>query len=231
MVKYLKLRYTTPPSKDPERLAEAYGELDREMNVSTYPPIRKFHADAHLFSHVDLIRSNAEMVVSLRKETMPRLITHLEATLHDKSVPVREAYEVASETLLLMSENTNNYKFAYNWIKPFFENWPNEYLTWLLKGRANVELAWIARGNGYADTITEEGEILFEGRLALAQECLEHAWIVGPKDPEIPHLMMTVMLGQGGGRKRMDLWFNRAMAINTNDYEACGSMLYYLEPK
>jgi len=60
---------------------------------------------------------------------------------------------------------------------------------------------------------------------------LEHAWKLYPKDPEIAHQMMTVMLGQGGGRDRMELWFNRAMVLDTNDYEACSRKLYYLEPK
>ena len=54
---------------------------------------------------------------------------------------------------------------------------------------------------------------------------------MNPRDARIPTKMLTVELGQGQGRQRMELWFNRAMAINTNDYDACSAKLYYLEPK
>ena len=111
------------------------------------------------------------------------------------------------------------------------ENWPDDYTVWLLKGRAFIDMAWHARGSGWAYTVSDKGWEHFNERLATAQEALEHAWKLNPKDPEIAHQMMTVMLGQGGGRDRMELWFNRAMVLDPNDYEACSKKLYYLEPK
>ena len=43
--------------------------------------------------------------------------------------------------------------------------------------------------------------------------------------------MMWVELGQGKGRDRMELWFQRAMEADPNDYDACNTKLLYLEPK
>jgi hypothetical protein len=43
--------------------------------------------------------------------------------------------------------------------------------------------------------------------------------------------MMTVILGQGGDRKELELWFNRAMEVDTNSYDACRNKMYFLEPK
>jgi hypothetical protein len=60
---------------------------------------------------------------------------------------------------------------------------------------------------------------------------LDKAWKLNPKDERIPREMMTVELGQGKGRDRMELWFNRAMKLDPNDYDACSAKLYYLEPK
>jgi hypothetical protein len=43
--------------------------------------------------------------------------------------------------------------------------------------------------------------------------------------------MIWVELGQGQGRKRMELWFNRAMDLDPNNYDACSAKCLYLEPK
>jgi hypothetical protein len=43
--------------------------------------------------------------------------------------------------------------------------------------------------------------------------------------------MITVELGQGQGRERMELWFRRAMEINPDYYDACSAKLHYLKPQ
>jgi len=43
--------------------------------------------------------------------------------------------------------------------------------------------------------------------------------------------MMKVELGQGRGRSRMESWFNRAMNLDTNFYDAAVLMGFYLEPR
>ena len=43
--------------------------------------------------------------------------------------------------------------------------------------------------------------------------------------------MINLELGQGEGRDRMELWFQRAMELDTNNYSACWQKAYYLEPK
>ena len=43
--------------------------------------------------------------------------------------------------------------------------------------------------------------------------------------------MITVVLGKQKSRDKMEIWFNRAMALDPNYYDACSAKLYYLEPK
>ncbi len=43
--------------------------------------------------------------------------------------------------------------------------------------------------------------------------------------------MMSVELGQGMGRPRAEMWFERVMALDPNNYEACVAMSNYLEPR
>jgi hypothetical protein len=58
-----------------------------------------------------------------------------------------------------------------------------------------------------------------------------NAWQLNPEDSRIADKMLEVELGQGEGRDRLELWFDRAMALNTNDYKACSTKLNYLMPK
>ena len=115
--------------------------------------------------------------------------------------------------------------------KPLFENWPDASTTWLLKGSAYINLAWTARGIGLANTVSEEGWKLFNERLAVAENALTNAWQLNPGDSRIADKMLIVELGQGEGRDRLELWFDRAMALNPNDYNACSAKLNYLQPK
>jgi hypothetical protein len=52
-----------------------------------------------------------------------------------------------------------------------------------------------------------------------------------PRDERLARRMMMVELGQGRGRERMEPWFQRAMTLNTNYYDACYAKLFYLQPK
>jgi hypothetical protein len=92
-------------------------------------------------------------------------------------------------------------------------------------------LAWAARGGGYANTVTSQGWKMFAQGLATAENALTNAWRLNPNDPRIAVKMMTVELGQGRGRDRLELWFHRAMQADPDDCDACEAKLYYLEPK
>ena len=43
--------------------------------------------------------------------------------------------------------------------------------------------------------------------------------------------MIRVLMGLSGDRPEMELWFNRAMKLDTNNYAACGNKLYFLDPR
>jgi len=232
MIRYLYNRFSMSQTNSSTAFTEAFCETAKDMQQSTYPPIRKFYAATRALDQIFYTYGTNSPHQPVEREIMPLISQSVETALNDKTMPAREAYEIANRALYLVSGDTNNYQQAYNCIeKPLTNNWPDDYTTWLLKGTAYIRLAWNARGGGYADTVSEAGWKLFGERLGTAQADLEHAWQLYPKDPEIAHQMMTVMLGQGGDRDRMELWFNRSMAINPNDYDACSAKLYYLEPK
>lgn len=232
MIKYLFVRYAMDFSNSTEAFTDAFCKAAVEMEASSYPHIRKYYAakratDQYAWANNYPTNWPPEME-NLNRQTAD----HLFAVLQDTDTPASEAYDAASEYLTKYKGNQSFYSDIWSRMEPLiFKNWPNDSPSWLLKGEAYTELAWHARGGGYADTVKEEGWKLFNERLAVAQEALEKAWKLNSNDPRIARDMMYVNLGQSGGRKRMELWFNRAMELNTNYYEACYQKSFYLEPK
>jgi hypothetical protein len=231
MIRYLYIKFSMSQTNTPQAFADVFCETADKLQQSSYPPIRKFYAALRALQQVYYAYStNAD------RETIHELaqgiMNNLMDTLDDKTTPPEEIYDACHETLAAYSGGKTAYEDCYNKIEqPLFQNWPNESISWLLKGEAYVQMAWLARGGGYANTVTEDQWKSFRERLATAEKSLDKAWKLNPKDERIPREMMTVELGQGKGRDRMELWFNRAMKLDPNDYDACSAKLYYLEPK
>ncbi|HWD91102.1 MAG TPA: DUF4034 domain-containing protein [Verrucomicrobiae bacterium] len=232
LINYVYIKFSMSQTNSREAFEAAFCKTVRDMDNSTYPPIRRFYAAARALDQIYFTYGTNSFRHPEHFEMLEDMVGQMEASLRDKTMPASEAYEVAQLALHLTSGNANNHQTAYRVIETqSSKNWPDAYSTWLLKGRHYIDEAWKARGSGYADSVTAEGLIGFSNNLAIAQESLEHAWKLDPHQSDIADEMITVMLGQGGGRDRMELWFNRAMEANTNDYVACNRKLYYLEPK
>jgi hypothetical protein len=150
----------------------------------------------------------------------------------DKDTPPGELYEAWDLWLHSISEdNSEHYMPFRSAERMLVTNWPSEACFYLLKGRVELDWAWKARGGDYAHTVSAREWQLFSNRLVVVEQALDKAWELDSTDARIPSLMITLELGQGRGRERMERWFSRAMALNTNYYEACCSKLNYLQPK
>jgi hypothetical protein len=120
---------------------------------------------------------------------------------------------------------------AVRWALPEIEKRAPKLAALVIKGELYTHWAWDARGSDFANKVTDEGWKLMASRLQTAQMALEEAWKLDPTCIDIPIRMITLELGQGQGRDRMELWFKRAMAIDPDSENACEAKLYYLEPK
>ncbi len=108
---------------------------------------------------------------------------------------------------------------------------PDSTVALTYKGKYHITWAWEARGGGWANTVPAEGWRLMRERLAVAEQSLEKAWQLDNSNADAATSMITVELGQGKGRARMEQWFKRAMDADPDNYAACAAKLYYLEPK
>ncbi|HWV99740.1 MAG TPA: hypothetical protein VNZ64_08630 [Candidatus Acidoferrum sp.] len=234
MIRYLFARFPPGPTNpEPKARVEAFLEAATDLEQSGYPALRKFYASFMTTSQIHEVYGYTNIPPRLQAFLSGNHIgAELAAALEDKAMPAEEAYEASSELLARLVGDKERYA---TWYQPaerlLFENWPQASTTWLLKGEAYVEMAWQARGGGYANSVSQEGWKLFGERLAVAQEALEKAWQLNPHDHRIPTLMIRVEEGQGKGRERMELWFSRAMALNPNNEQACKYKLHYLYPQ
>lgn len=98
-------------------------------------------------------------------------------------------------------------------------------------GGALVNYAWKARGNGFANTVTDEGWSMFQQRLEEAQTVLAR---VGEKRKTDPHwylVMETLARGQGWDRKAFDKLFEEGVAVEPLYYYLYQDKAEYLLPR
>ena len=232
MVTYLYIKFAMDQTNSKEAFTHAFVTMARTMNNSPYPPIRKFYAAIRTVDQLFFTYGTNSMSIPAVLEIEPWVAQNLMTTLQDKTMPAVEAYEVGKEALKQLNWDTNNYAHAYSCIeKPLFANWPDAYSSWLLKGEAYYQMGWNARGGGYATNVSEQGWQVFFNNLAIAGNALTNAWNINSNDERIPIQMIKVAEGAQKHRAEMEAWFNHAMTINPNCYEACEDKLHYLYPQ
>jgi hypothetical protein len=91
--------------------------------------------------------------------------------------------------------------------------------------------AWVARGNGLANTVTPEGWRLFEERIKEAQVVLEGSANIHTMCPQWYLEMMTVGLAQSWDAKRVKENFERGIQFESGYYYLYLQYANYLLPK
>ena len=105
-----------------------------------------------------------------------------------------------------------------------------QWLALVLEGEHEINEAWRARGNGYANTVTAQGWQDFSHHLDRASDCLTRAWRLQPSLPLAPCRMMTVALGNSG-LADMRLWFDRTTTAQVDFAAAWKNMRWGLRPR
>jgi len=230
MIKYLYARFVIQNEKHTGlEHAQLYASVADAMEHGHRPPVRKFYAALRASEAFDLGSASAIESIHHWRDEAKRFLTEV---VNDKTTPGKEVAEAWTQLVDSAARSKDEWHDIYLSLEPaVFKNWTKEPEIYLLKGRYYTDYAWEARGSGYADSVTSKGWTLYTKRLEVAEDALTKAWELNPLDERIARAMMTVELGQGQGRARMEQWFERAMALNTNYYDACWAKLYYLEPK
>jgi len=232
MVNYVFIKYSMSQTNSKEAFTAVFKKTALDMEASSYPPIRKFYATFRTWEQYGWANNWPTNWPNDISNMGHRSVGYLSAVLSDPSTPALEVYDACHDFLNDWGTSKESYPKFWQSMEPLvFKYWSNDSSIWLLKGEACIRMAWLARGNDYANKVTQKGWESFSTNLVSAQSALEQAWKMNPKDVRIPIQMMNVMLGEGGGRDRMELWFDRAIKLDPGNYDACWNKLYYLEPK
>jgi hypothetical protein len=232
MILYLHTRFVLGYQEDTTDalMADSYKKAAANLRQHPCAPIREFYISLRTSESIN--RATGGKATSPEVHQFRRAaLASLHQSLRDPDIPTVEVYQACRDMLDGLNRNPTVPQVYRDLERPLLERWPGEPFVYQFKGGFHIDEAWRARGSGYADSVSQDGWKGFSDHLKLAAEALEQAWKLGPTNAVVAYQMMYVELGQGQGRDRLDLWFNRAMAIDTNYVAACRRKLFYLEPK
>ncbi len=98
-------------------------------------------------------------------------------------------------------------------------------------GDKYVDFAWLARGGGWASTVSDEGWKLFGKRLERGEEALRTSWQLSPSLAQVPMRMIWVCIGRGHPRAEMERWFRQGQTLSSGWYELYQAKVQFLMPK
>lgn len=238
MIRYLNLRFHGTPGENGNSrgaILQEQTEIADAMEQSAYPPIRKFYSRLRALEKLKELNRVTQAPASDEMESvrmLERCLGHLRDVLQDSTTPRDEAYDAVAEFLVEVDAPTDirgaHFMAVYDLL---LKHHGKSGLAAYFKGDFYIELAWSARGSDWAYKVTDEGWKLFAQRLAVASAALNESWDLNPSDWRTAKRMLTVELGQGQGRPRMERWFRKAMKLNPNSYATVKAKLNYLEPK
>ena len=133
--------------------------------------------------------------------------------------------------------------FVSGWGSPFFNRnsasvcamvqrlgKPYQWLALVLQGETEINEAWLSRGGGYANTVSDSGWQGFNQHLARARQCLTQAWELNTNWALAPDRMIYVSLGDSNiGEMRK--WFDRTVAAQIDYADAWNQMRWGLRPR
>jgi hypothetical protein len=228
LIQYLYTRYTLRPGDVTPAFVQASMLAADALEASVYSDARKFLA---CWNTARAISAAAPSQTNLPPQAQPYLAKardHLLRVINDETIASDEVRALCEQ----WTEPGQGEFPAYQVIESgLSKHWYDAAWAWWLRGKVFIDSAWEARGSGPAKDVTEDGWARFTQRLAIAQEALEKAWDLDSSMKEAAEYMITVELGQGKGRPRMETWFERAMQLDPQDHAACVRKLSYLEPK
>jgi hypothetical protein len=231
MVRYLYVRYSSDvQAKSLAERQSLYQDAADKLEASSYPAVRKFYAneDAAGILWWNQKQSLWQQAVQHRHAAISDMVQ----VVQDKSLPDSAAESAATQLFDMLQYNEGETTNAYGQIEGALAHQSGSpAMADYIKATFYLRYAWLARGHGTADQVTPEGWRLFAERLKLARKALEHAWSRDPQDPQIPTLMISIVLGEQSGRPEMEKWFVRAMKADPNNYAACRAKLHFLLPQ
>jgi hypothetical protein len=194
--------------------------VDAVLN-SDYPAICKFFAANRAAARVKVRTGTGSEFAPESFAYREKAQRYLIDLIEDKSFPSIELHSICATWFNSLKGDDSALEAAFAKLEPLIKKHrTNEWLHHSIKGSFCDVHARSARDWGNSAT-----------RMEMAVKELESAWKLHPEIPQIAEAMMSIEAARGGGGSQTDMWFNRVMKIDPNNYGACFTRLMYLEPK
>jgi hypothetical protein len=223
LVKYIHIRLvlSRQPGATAAKLGELFANCADEFEKTEYSPVRKMYADLRAADLVDEALGRGTNIPPRLTALRRAMVQHLDEALHDRRMPPREAADITGQVWEVgQYSGAARFEMEKGLIPTLQSHWSNQAFSHLICGKYYIDKAWRIRGGGYGNTVTEERWKGFKDTLEKAQSEFERAWALDQTNVEAPIQMITVCMGLSSPRETMEKWFERAMAIAPNSYEA-----------
>ncbi len=117
------------------------------------------------------------------------------------------------------------------WLDRWHKELPDSPTPRIAAANCWIRLAFLARGGGYAQDVTEEGWKAFRERIAKAADALSEADKMEIKDPELYHMMVRVGQYQEWPREKLDDAINKSLKLDPLYFPTYETMVDNLLPR
>jgi hypothetical protein len=207
---------------------QAWTNAANALENTTYAAMHKFYGNlAAITALRNVTGTNSYAQVNYYYNLA---MTYADVALGDPETSAPMTLRIVTDFLKAMRWSRNGREQVVDMAeRALLRSHPRTWQTQHLKGVFEDERAWFARGQGYASTVSKEMWAAYYDHLAKAQKQLMKAWRWQPR-VETAIRMVNIQLAYGDDRV-MESWFQAAMNLNTNSYEAVSAKYYYLSPR
>jgi hypothetical protein len=213
-----------------ERLKRVVDRADA-LAKSNYPAACKIHGltvAVHTLALLDGQKS-AEGILQRFTAIVPLIRPALESGGSEARAETTQYFETLLDTAQAVGMD---FSFCFAILIQPIKKLPAERALELsLTGRLQTRQAWDARGSGFAATVDEKGWKGFKEYLGDAEKSLTQAWQADSENALTAVEMLQIARGMGYDRKKMEMWFRRAMVADPDCFVACRTKLEYLLPR
>ncbi|MBI5696451.1 MAG: hypothetical protein HZC51_12090 [Nitrospirae bacterium] len=129
-------------------------------------------------------------------------------------------------------KNEEGFVAYFDKLHKWSEQFPGSSTERLFEAKAWNDYAWFARGDGFADIVTEKGWKLFDERIKKAYEIAS----IEPESKTDDYqeryiLLQTIARAQSWDRERYDRLFQEAIALDPHYYRFYCERAFYLLPR
>ena len=227
----------TVPSSDeagPDEIRKRFVQAAEALKKSSYSPFRRamaLHVAAQHLARPQLSVAERKLGMGYLKEALALLAQSMNEEADNPEI-ARQWRELASRIRGAYSWYSADMIAGLEFIEKGLAKAPNAAAVCLkVRGEFKIIHGWEARGNGTAQTVTEDGARKFRERLEEAETALQAAWQADLTDAWTATRMLTVLKALSGDQEDVEDWFGRAMKANPDSVEAVEGLLDYLDPK